>query len=710
METQTPAEVTTESGAQTPEKKSIRSYIAALADELRKEREYWQGYAWERDLPEPPEPPRPDHYRLQWVDAEAGEQQPAIALTEARKQIANAMGEYVLEDKPGRMMLVRAQPGVGKTHAAVEIAQMAAKMGMRVLYAMPTHAHFDTLAAMQHFDGRMWYHWLSYSATNPDTGEPMCKFSETFTAWTKKGYPGIKLCDSLCAMYKAQCPYRQQAHVVRKIIAGTHNHLSLGLAIDDFDLVIIDELPMGAFLKKREIPRDGIQVKDAGPVGLLGKFLKSVPLGDKESLRGRDLMERTADWLEDAAEQVAEYKELEIPWISKPENVDGVGYHYLPDLLRLSVGEVAAYRAGQAAWLERIILDSRHLTLYQRAEPWAKLPGHVIALDATGNAEAYSYLLRRKVEVVKPNVERVGRVYQVVSRLNGIGLMIAKIKDSNGKWRQSLGLHGRDMLELCIAIKELKKYKRVGIVTFLGGVAEFAEVFGEENVLHFYGQRGSNNLVGVDALFVVGCPQPADSALMDTVKMLKDRRMRPFTLNEADGTFLPARCEMPRRYQIFRDGQQAERMVSGFWRDSDLEVVADVYRKEELEQAIHRARPINYDCDVWLLTSTPTAETLTEIYDQPEEIFGNPPVGWKAWIKIKKAIPSWQVAGTRIDYAEVSQVTGLSESYMRRVKILAEILKAWPEEFEVAALQTTKQGRPKTEIVARPEIPEIDWI
>jgi len=679
------------------------SDILDFAEKLSAELKRWRSVtSWEPVSDPPAEPPRPEHWRLEWIDPDpnAPPIPETVSLSDARLLIADKMRAYAHEKRPGRLLLVTAQPGVGKTHAAVSLAQELAGEGLRVFYAMPTHDHYHTLSQLDHFNPDLWYHWLSFHATSPVTGNPMCMREHAFKAWTTKGYPAKELCRMLCPMHIENCEFRQQRKVITPTIAGTHDHVSLGLSVSNFDVAIVDELPMRAFHRPRRVPRTGIQADGIGPVKELGMFLANFPLGPGKVLAGKDLLDFIGPYLVDVYAQFEDYQSAipEIPWLKDEGDVKKAPYWYLPDLLFLLAPEYAAWEAGQTEWLERVIITTNDLILLTRAFPWGDLPVRTIALDATGNSAAYQQLfghkgnefVGRRVEQVAPNVERVGHVYQIAYRLNGISTMTTDtgFKDENNNKVRVLAEDGQEALDICKAIIEEKGYTNPGAVTFKGAVREYEKVFGAGNVLHFFGQRGSNDLVGVDALFVVGCPQPSDVAIMDLVKILYSERVRPFHLY--DGMPVPVRSEVKRRYNLFNaEGQQRARHVSGFWNDGDLETIAAVYREDELVQAIHRGRPISRPCDVWLLTSIPTNEPLTAIYDKPGDVFNSPMPDWKAWRKIEALVPAWYEQGREID-AEMLEAEGMVKAETAwRYELVSAIVDRFP------ALYTTGKAIPR---------------
>jgi hypothetical protein len=678
--------------------------LVAYVERILAAQAYWTAQRFD-SAPEPPEQPMPDHYRLKFQPGYPA-YQPEVDLAEARREISEKIAEYQMEKRPNRYLLITAQPGVGKTYLAVQAVQQLAQLHVRVLYAMPTHAHFDTISDFDNFDGGYdWYHWLALSAESPETKNTMCLYANEMVVWTRKGYPAMKLCDSLCAVYKPNCEFRRQALRSERIIAGVHNHVSLGMAISDFDLAIVDELPISAFLRPRHVPADGLRLNGAGPVVDLSEKLSTICASGERTL-GWPLLDQLAPLLTDVYAQFEDYASAlpVTPWISRADQVGQAPYWYLPDLLELLVQEKAAYDAGAKQWLERVILTKHGLDLLQRAEPWDGLPAHVVFLDATGSAAVYKQLFRREIEVYAPNVKRAGRVYQVVKRLHGLGTFLEKvpgqIEPQNGeddKRLRRLSKQGLDALKFCAAMIEAKGYKNPGCVTFKSAVPEFEQVFGAGRVLHFHAQRGSNDLIDADAGFVVGAPQPQDGDIMQAVKILWPRRSRPFCLVEHNGAH-PARSEELRAYQYFDERGQAVRRVSGFWNDPDLNAVADVMREQELVQAIHRFRPITRDVPVYLLTSIPIEEPLDGIFEDYSEVMGIPEGihNWQAWKRLMEWLPNVHKTGQPVSNHDIAEATGLSYDTIWRQKWLDIILKIYPDDWKIDRIVPATGGGKKS--------------
>jgi len=229
------------------------------------------------------------------------------------------------------------------------------------------------------------------------------------------------------------------------------------------------------------------------------------------------------------------------------------------------------------------------------------LPPHVIWLDATANHRLYETLFRRPVKVIKPEVPLEGRVRQVWAGLNN-------------KHRLDEGTRSGpkiDHVKQQIARILGHGYQNPGYVSYKDLVATLApEGTTPDMLAHFGGNRGTNRLQDCDCLIVVGAPQPQTGQLLDMAAMLYHERDEPFNAEwtTLDRPFAKQPWAWP---------------IGGFWDDADLQTLLDQCRESELIQAIHRARPLIRDVDVWLLTNVPLEDTPVELVSL-RELFGAP--------------------------------------------------------------------------------------
>lgn len=649
-------------------------FVTSLQKQVRDELERVASYRFV----EPPEPEPPDRFRhrLQWQPATPKMERRLLDIGAARQEMLATMMSYANNPRPGKMLLVKAQPGLGKTFAAILTAQTHTG---RVLFLMPTHAHFDQLANFPNFEPADWYHWRATHAPVPGVeGETMCRESLHTRKLMAKGWPLSAACNGLCPLWKANCDYKNQANQPEKIIAGVHEHITTGLDIKGASLVIVDEEPMRAFLQPRTIQAADIATsKFAGPITELYDTLREL-CQSGELFQGKPLLDKTGDLLRDVYALIDDFEKLvpAMPQISERGDIDNLPAWFLDDLLVLLAGEWEAWRRGETEWLERVIVRGGALHLMKRGKVWKSVPARVIVIDATANADIYRQMFPdREIEVYEPAVRQRGSIHQIAGSYLGISQM---------KERET----AERMATACRVIADREGYENPGVVTFMSATAAFVPHFGA-NVAHFGGQRGSNALADCDGGFVVGSFSPPDSSIMDMVKMLKVERLNRFSVTTLEnGYIVPIRSERLIEYDHQdRDGRSPWRMVSGLWNDPDLHVAMESRREAEMLQAVHRFRPLTRDVPVWVFSSIPTGLPLSGIWDDPP--LGPEGIDWKAWLRIKPKLDEVQ-AGEAVTIYDLAEWSGVGREWISRNGWLDKILVFYADQWQATKIVRKK--------------------
>ena len=625
------------------------------------------------------------HYNLEWKEPSkenlALKPEGDLTLEQAREAIDTKLWDYY-ESNNDSALLVRTYPGVGKSTAAIKLAQEIARQGKRVLYLMPRHAYWDDIISNSACDPELWYHWRPVHGTD-DNDDPMCRYSTYSSVWMGKGYPLYKACTALCKHdgHIHKCPYRGQAKTEQRIIAGVHNHAITGMSINTFDIVIIDELPLSAFLAHKTIKRKDLDTGGHRQVTQLARELyKLSKTGD--TYRGKALLDRIGYLLM----QIYDNIELErgswlpvIPEIKGPNDVYAARYFYIFDLLLLLLPEFVAWQKGMDTWLSRVYIDWQGAHMLMKHSPWQNLPDKLILLDATGRSHIYKLLFNREIEVFNPIIKRQGSYYQIVQRLNGVSQILDK--------EDNLTDQGNQLLLLSKAIARFKKYNHVAIVTFKRAVPYFSEVFGEERVMYFGGSRGSNQLqidgIWPDCMIIAGTPSPPDNDIFNAASQLlfnPDKpeltRLKPFSVIQSDGRIFPVRTSQQREYNYIENGKAPYRQQGGFWRHDDLTAIHEQFREAELEQAMGRGRAYVQPCDVWLLSSVPIHDRMDGIYHTPNQVLDMPPLNWGRWLTLKENM------GEFTSYEKVAEVANISSEWSKR---WGKVLHNWkPKEYQVS--------------------------
>jgi len=652
--------------------------IDDFLDALRQKREHdEQAYGI------PPEPEwwtdKPSTYDLGWTDKTTlDEHPPPLPLDEVREGISRAILDYVESADP-RLLLVRVPPGVGKTTAAVEAAQDLAERG-RILYAGPRHDFFADIAGTKGFDWSKWYEWLPFAHTlGGGEAYDMCRYAPEMMSWLNRGYPSIDLCKALCNHdgYLSNCPYRLQARRKERIIFGMHQHLITGMAISDYWCGFCDEMPLGAFLKKQWVPPKSIVVP--GAQGALKRLLDGLeylasrataPLWGPKlfSMIGNDLA-AVYDEQENLGEWIPH-----IPIIDTPGEVHNAPFWYVQDLLLALSPEFTCWKSGWTRWISRVRVSRDGLLILSRhnaKDRWSK-SCPLICLDATGSPEMYKALFDRDVLLYAPTVERPGRIFQIVGRLNGMG---GAFEGVNGE--KKLSKKGRQMLDVAQIIADDYPGKRVAVVTFKAAKPEFEAVprF-NGNTRHFGDIRGTNDLESADALIVAGGFCPNTGGVMDLAASIFPDRMESF-IEEGKP---PPWTRKEREYRLKDPDPRGYpvRDISGFWSDPHLRVVLEEFRRNEITQAVHRVRPNIKPSDVWLLTSLPTDEPLDGIFsnlndtwlapsrERKETKTGRPyyeGVTWEKWLLLREWLDEqWDACVPYLTKEQIAEAADVATS------------------------------------------------
>lgn len=692
--------------------------ISQFVEDLRRRRQAIDGLNWTPPGQADEGQPAFDDFRLKPLTSSSLAPLDApMPLERLRGVITVRLHEYL--DRPGRSVLViRAPPGSGKTHATVGVAQSMADHGWRGLWAAGRHSMFKDLQNLPHFKDRLWYHWRGLQGEIDDV--PVCRYGPGQRRWGDLGYEPMKLCDQLCGRlrdnYIKECIYRCQAKVKTPLIFGQHQHLVSGLSVSDFDFAIVDELPLTAFIEERLIPVDGLNVGATGPMGMLTTALIQACASAAPSSRiaGQRLFELIGEDLSDVYAQVDVGAGIlpEVPQVWTEGEVFRAPYWYVFDLLNILSPEHRAWKEGWPGWNERAWLTRKGLHLLSRGRPWDKLPDKVVVLDATAQPELYRMLFDREVEVLTAVVERQGKVYQVAGRLNGL------YQTRKG---DELTENGRELLDVARAIERREIEKRedegrpspsTGIVCWKALAPHFRRYFGEERVLTFGALRGTNALANVDLLIVAGTFSPEGSQMLDLAAALSDQ-LKPFWETDEGGKRKPLYRYADREFRLSAAGLAAAQAHfgpntagvarrSGYYLDETLDAIHRQLREAELLQALHRARLVGHEATVWLLTSTPLS-------DEPiDAVYNDPPIGpdgidWRIWLRLEPWLESQWAAGNSLTYEALSEFAGVGLKWAQRNQWLDVIARHRPDMWLVGRLEPKGPGRP-TRIVT-PVIP-----
>lgn len=569
------------------------------------------------ELEETALPAEPEHLTgyqraLKVIDAPEQTATHYVSVEEARDIIWEEMMNYAQLVHPEHMLLIKAVPGIGKTTAAVRLAEELALQGRRVLYAAPRHDFIHDLRAIAK-EPRMFYEWLPRQVGNEQKAET-CRHTEGINRWLHRGYEGIDFCSRVCGWdyLNKSCPYHMQKKRKEPIVMGQHQHVTAGHPLE-FNFVIGDESPLAAFQHQWLIPARWIMPPSMDWAEPLAEVLQEMrQLAEQDArLEGPALIRALG-----GAERVLDACQLftmpasaaaYLPPLHSSSDTERAPYFHLPKLVPLLAREAGAEQEGRE-YPHRIVVDNGNLMLLLRHEVNEQLPPHVVWLDATGNEHLYRAAFRRPVKVIEPPVRLRGKIIQITDRANGKS-SLTKEGEATSKADQLA-----EQVKFIIKHHNLRK---PGIVSF----QEFVTLreFEQLQTLHFYAARGTNVQQDVDGHIVAGTPQPSLLEMDKLARVLFFERMTPFNR-------LWTTQEQPYRF-VDDEGKGRAYTVSGFWHDADLQAILWQFREAELIQAVHRSRLATRDVTVWLLSNLPIWELppaellqIRDLFDAPTDV------------------------------------------------------------------------------------------
>lgn len=591
-----------------------------------------------------------------------------VSIDEARQMIRTNITTYLAEPLPDHMLLIAAPAGIGKTTLGVETAERMAGGG-KIMYVVPRKEFFSDLMALASRP-QWWYLWQSRHGGDASGLGQTCRWPHQIDAWLKRGYMAREFCANprICGWnyVHSSCRYYAQEQQTADIIVAQYEHVALGhLLMDRMHLIIGDELPIRGFLNPWHIPTAKIVPGDMADLDTrhLLERLQTLASIRNTSWRGPELLEMLGG--ADHVLAVCEHSTMDAsavaytPDLRSPDSVEDVPYFHLPALISLLKREARRAVDGQES-ISRVKVDSSGLTLLLRHAP-RNLPPHVVWLDATANARLYETLFERPVKVVRPDVALQGHVRQVWAGLNN---KMSLTSDAGAKL---------DHLQAQIARITSFGYNDVRYVTY----KDFVRVLAPDDrdlATYFGGSRGTNKLEGCDCLIVVGAPQAPTAQLIDMAAMLYHERDEPF-----DAIW----STRDRAY----DGQPWAWPIGGFWNDQDLQTLLEQNRESELIQAIHRARPLIRDVDVWLLTNVPLEGvpvelvSLQELFDAPA---GVDPYRWPDVITL---------AEERIDRAGIVTTADLVDASLCQKSVARKYLETLAAQQGYLIVRAPAAGR-----------------
>jgi hypothetical protein len=489
------------------------------------------------------------------------------ALEGARETLRREIEAAV--DRRGSVTIVRATPGLGKTHATAEVVRALHRAWRRVAIVAPTKQHAKDVWAKHLPEAVIWQ-----SRADICTCTPKLHVQHL----PEKGY--------VLPPCRPQCPYHKQAAMCEgRIVIYQHNHLYLneGRLLGDADVVIVDESPCAALLAEEHASHaelaelaQQLQVKDDPAAALVTAVVSIVaPLtGEHDVLSGEEFTRRLRGKVGDTYDALlaacAKRPASQPQMIHNREvDVTQLPRQFLSTLLPALLHDaqhantLVSYREGKLVWYTRPAL----LPLaYASSNPPA-----VVVLDASADWLVYKPLVAPwPVQLVRIDVP-VAPVVRVIQ--------CPKIPSTRAIVRKPEQL--RRAIEKVRKVCEREGVAVGGGITYKQAVAAMQKALGG-TWLHYGAQRGRNDLEDVDCLVLVASPTVNRFAMEAEAKALYFRSETPI-----DDTWA--------------------RRTTGWYvaEDARLEAVTRLNGLEELRQAFHRGRLILREKPMTLIVISP---------------------------------------------------------------------------------------------------------
>lgn len=541
---------------------------------------------------------------------------------------------YLADPNPGHALVLAASPGFGKTHLMAKVADALARQGRYTFWSGPRHDLYrDILKEVRKFGGdpALWQEWYPHQDERLSGGITTCIYPNDAVQWMGRGQPLFNFCKNVCGIdyIQNECLYYEQARAPKPVVYGHHNHIFLGNTLLNqhyFNLVIGDENPLNSAVRIWHIPASRIIPRGVTARHPLWNVLaKLVALAHTErSASGAKLFDALggAQAVSAALKAYREMPDEKLPNVvfRRPEHAPR-DYLYMPLLAELLQKDADALLDYGDEGLMRVRTrddgtNGFGLSLVARREPCPFLPKHVIWCDATPRQILYEAVLKRPCEIVRVDVPRVGKVYQVAHYLNNMASLLTQEREPRPAYTR--------IAAYVEHIARENKYERWAVMTFKDG----KHLFGTQQRLHFGGNRGTNQWRdggdAPDAVFVVGAPIPSAYDIEVMATAIFNNRTEPFanTWERRDalfpGTDVPAR-------------------KSDYWDDPHLSALVWLFREAEIVQSAHRAGLNLRDVPVYLVTNLPIEELPPDEIVKWRDLLNIPEdYTAKRWIEVLK--------------------------------------------------------------------------
>lgn len=485
------------------------------------------------------------------------------ALAAARNRLLSELSNAA--KRQGEATVIRATPGLGKTHLAAELANLQHERGRRVAISAPTLEIAETEWLPRLANGYVWRSKLDLCTCHGRAYLQRCM---------EFGYRYPECTDP-------ECPYARQAiesHGKQIIFQHNHLHLKDGERFKEFDLLIIDESPLAALAPERWVTVTSLerfaehhQSDVAAPLlCAIARALRGLAesTSDVRGLALESAINRELGQTIDLAMRKARFSKFNTLSPQPPDDPALMTRQFVGPLLKaldagaykLSFGRLSDRKQWALVWHERqpIALDTKN-SLTQPA---------IIVLDGSADQIIYDALLR-------PWPSRIVNIHCDLSPM--VEIIQVRCTPSTRHVVKDAGAMVRLARQVAHICNKLDITLHGG-VTYAGAVDALQGLLGGQ-WLHYGGQRGQNSLENAQAVAVVCSPTVPPTAI--------ERKALALWPN-LNCTWAPT-------------GRTGEYVSP----DARLTALSRFHGAEELRQAVYRVRPLDKEAPVKLIVFTP---------------------------------------------------------------------------------------------------------
>lgn len=531
-------------------------------------------------------------------------------LEEVRKKRSRLFVDF-LENKGGgngnKVLLDRTQAGTGKSHGLTQAVNEyhRKKRAGKVAVFVPRHdlGKTEGRGEWNHVKGR------THGLGTPAAQVP-CAFPDQQSELARQRIPGLTGCKA-CRL-REECEKNRQAEEgkpfywsqfqrTQRAIVLPVQHLSTPTVWENAAALVFDDCDLlGLQVQEVEVPREDLlqaldRAEQAGNgyssaqplLRLLLEVLDLVDRGEPGKRSGVELVDllnkQAAELglnLREVLEAARQVREPEPFGTGGIETGVTAPRRFIGDLVEILLVELGRLEQGEERWNTRLYLEPvkrgskmhRFRFFDRRPIPADRMTGKpIIILNASMTREEAQRLFPdRTIEVFEDPV----RLPQGVRIIQHIGRGYGKVDLSRPQSVEELAHEWLQVLTRNTG-------KKSAFITHQAARNALRKHLGDLPGLHFFNQRGSNELKDVDLLGILGTPNPNPEDLLEQAAALY-----------WDGPVLQTHAFLESRSVTLTRGRQAQTQAYTY-RDPRLRSLLEGRREQEILQAIYRARPLS---------------------------------------------------------------------------------------------------------------------